>query len=278
MADQETPYLERCEILRELQMRLASEWRGLTEPEWHGDTACAGWNVAQVVAHLAFQAEFYTANLARALSGLEGPPWVFGPRGAPNYPGYRDALIGRWAKRTINDLVTEYETRSAVLVELAGRLSPDDRAKSAWFVRGAMPLSRFVDFRLFEISIHDWDIRSGIDPRAEVRPEILPTLVPTLASRLAGFAGTNPGERAPGTYRLAVARVAPVQWDIRINESGLSVQPGGSLSPEATITTEASALALVLAGRQSAADLGGAWRITGDAAKGQAFSALFRGI
>ena len=271
-------YLEVAEIVRELQQRLAGEWRRMGEGEWRGDTACAGWTAAHIAAHLAFQADFYAANLARGLADLEGPPFVFGPGGAGDYPQFRDSLIERWAAREPRDLITEFETRSSIFAELAARLAPDERGKNAWWLRGPMTVGRFLEFRLFELSIHDWDIRSGIDPRAEVRPEVLPTLIPLLETRLAQLAGPNPGQRAPGSYRLIVDRGASVQWDIQIDDSGLRVQPAGSLTPEATVTAEANALALILAGRQSAADAGAAWQVSGDPAKGQAFGQLFRGL
>jgi uncharacterized protein (TIGR03083 family) len=278
MNDRDKAYQELAEIVRELQQRLAGEWRRMTQSEWTGITACEGWTSAHIIAHLTFQADFYVSNLARALSGLEGPPFVFGPRGAEDYGQFRDGLIERWTQRAPDDLITEYETRSSILVESAARLTAEERRMNAWWMRGPMPLGRFLEFRLFELAIHDWDIRSGIDPRAEVRPEILPTLVPLLESRLAQFAGPKPGQRAPGTYRLTVERVAPVQWDIEIDEQGLRVQPGGSLKPDATLTVEPNALALVLAGRLPADQADSDWQISGDQAKGQAFGQLFRGL
>ena len=278
MNDRDKAYQETAEIVRELQLRLAAEWRQLTEGEWRGSTACAGWSVAHIVAHLAFQGDFYVSNLARALSGLEGPPFVFGPRGTEDYGPFRDGLIERWTGRVPDDLITEYETRASIFVELAARLAPEERQANAWWMRGPMPLGRFLEFRLFELSIHDWDIRSEVDPRAEVRAEILPTLVPMLDSRLAQFAGPKPGQRAPGTYRLVVERVAPVQWDIQIDDQGLRVHPGGSLKPDATLTVEPNELALVLAGRLPADQAGDAWQISGDEAKGKAFGQLFRGL
>lgn len=275
---QRDSFLETAEIVRELQQRLATEWRGLTEAEWRGETACTGWTVAHVAAHLAFQADFYASNMSRGLQQLDGPPFVFGPRGAEEYPGFRDGLIDRWTQRTKEDLATEFETRGAVFVELAARLTPAERQMKSWWLRGSMLLGQFLSFRLFELSIHDWDIRSGVDPRAAVRPEILPTLIPLLETRLAQFAGPTPGERAPGTYRLTVKDVAPVDWTITIDDRGLRVAGGGSGRADATITANPSTLALVLAGRQAADQAGKEWQVAGDAAKGAAFGRLFRGF
>jgi uncharacterized protein (TIGR03083 family) len=52
----------------------------LTSTDWHTPSACARWEVRNVVAHLANQGEFYADAITRSLQGDPSPP---GGRPAP---------------------------------------------------------------------------------------------------------------------------------------------------------------------------------------------------
>src|SRR5262252_6571603 len=46
----------------------------LSADAWHHPSACAGWDVGDVVAHLAFGAAFYASTVARGVQGDTAPP------------------------------------------------------------------------------------------------------------------------------------------------------------------------------------------------------------
>jgi len=46
----------------------------LSAEAWHHPSACAGWEVCDVVAHLALGATFYASTVARGVQGDTAPP------------------------------------------------------------------------------------------------------------------------------------------------------------------------------------------------------------
>ena len=46
----------------------------LDERAWSQDSACAGWKVGDVAAHLAIASETWASSLTRAVAGDAGPP------------------------------------------------------------------------------------------------------------------------------------------------------------------------------------------------------------
>lgn len=135
--------------------RLLATADGLRDDEWPGQTECAGWSRAHVLAHLALNAEALTG----AVRGLRDG------QATPMYPSQtvRDADIETLALQpaaTIRDrLRTSAEAFAAGLDDLSTVASGADFERTPGGQR--MLAHRVPLLRLREVEIHHADLRAG---------------------------------------------------------------------------------------------------------------------
>jgi hypothetical protein len=61
-------------LINECSQRLGDFLAGLDEQSWSQDSACDGWKVGDVVAHLTLSGETWAGSLTRAVAGDADPP------------------------------------------------------------------------------------------------------------------------------------------------------------------------------------------------------------
>src|SRR5690349_9896541 len=106
----------------------------LSADAWHHPSACAGWEVGDVVAHLALGAEFYASTVARGVQGDTAPP-----AGAP-LPGAANAQRAIAHREHLGDqLLATFTGRTAHFYHLLQRLSPQDWEKPCYHPLGLCP-------------------------------------------------------------------------------------------------------------------------------------------
>ena len=66
--------VDRVKLLQPESMRLKQYLRALPREAWYQPSACAQWQVQDVVAHLAGAAEAYSALISRGVQGDTAPP------------------------------------------------------------------------------------------------------------------------------------------------------------------------------------------------------------
>ena len=102
--------------------------------------------------------------------------------------------------------------------------------------------------RLFELAIHDWDIRIVDDPKASLRNNLLTPLLRALPFMHVRFLNHRPAAAAPdGAYRFVPEEAVP--WTISINR-GIADLVEDSQS-RAEVTGQGEALILQTTGRKT---------------------------
>ena len=107
-----------------------------------------------------------------------------------------------------------YDAADDQLKRLLAGLSPEDRAKPCYHPGGVIPAQHFIDLWLKELAVHEWDIRSRLEPNAPLSPASLPAIMTTITDSIASGSipwAFWPGPRlaAPVRYRFVVTGPVP---------------------------------------------------------------------
>jgi uncharacterized protein (TIGR03083 family) len=217
----------------------------LSADAWHHPSACAGWEVCDVVGHLALGAEFYASTVARGVQGDTAPP-----AGAP-LPGVRNAQRAiAYRERLGDQLLATFTGRTAQFYQLLQRLGPQDWEKPCYHPFGLRPAQRFITMRLIELAMHAWDIQSALDPTAVLFPDSLPVFmegVPGIVSRLR----VQPDARrlVPLRCHFTVTGAVPSQYDMLMTTDQVQMEPGGATAADVTCRCDTETFVLLMYGR-----------------------------
>jgi uncharacterized protein (TIGR03083 family) len=261
--------------------RLGDYLAGLDASAWSRDSACDGWVIGDVVAHLAGGAATWANSINRAVAGDSDPPegqefMAPGDRGSET--------IGQAARSSHQQfgmqLMENFRTGYAGLAQVLSGLKADDWDKPCFHRRGPMPIQDFVSLRLQELAIHGWDIRSGLDQTANVSEEALPVLTGRVPRWLNN--AFTPGLRlpAPVRYRFDISSPVPVQEDILVTRDSFSIQPISRGPADVTFRCNTGNYILLIYGRLSPQKgvANGRLTIEGSQAEADNFAAWFKGF
>ena len=253
----------------------------LTPQQWELPSACAEWQVRDVVSHLLGGAERQAESMARGRGGDSNPPAGF----VPPEPA---ALSATNAQRDIdrrNQLAGRYlEAFDASYEKLHGEF--DGFGEGSWDTlcwhvrRGAMTAASYVELRIQELAIHDWDIRSVIQPGAGLDPDSVPVLL-DMSPRWLGMC-FRPSARLPRPVAYGFNVESAQYW---MNVTGDAFEMGPASPHEAsqadlTLYATAEQFLLFTYGRLAAAEGISSGRLTvrGDAGHLDQFEVWFKGL
>lgn len=274
---------DEIQLLREETAKLSGYLGQLPPEQWQKQSACDRWLVGDVVAHLTGGAQLYSDSITRGLQGDTTPsPGRPTPGSLPrDMFGQAIADLAVSSRQSLGDQLLEmFNATSERLVHLFEAMSPDGWDKKCYHPVSLFPARSFVNLRLFELTFHGWDIRSGVEGQSILSLEPLPVIVPMiaeLADRLVK-ADLELGHTATIRFRLtgAVSR----NYDLSADASGARVGPAGSPMPDATIRCDAGHFALLMTGRLDfdAGVADGSLVLEGSSALHAEFASWFKGV
>jgi len=277
-----TAMTEMIELIRAEASQLQDFLAGLSPEEWSRLSACAGWTVGDVVAHLTQGAWTWGEAITRARASDFNPP----PGQPPLRPGERgstataqraiDFRQGMGEDALLHAFVDGYQQLHQVLVGLQA----EDWDKPCFHRRGVLPTRDYVGLRLQELTIHGWDIRSAFDEAATVSECPLPVLVGLAQRWLSNTFRPTPSLSAPVRYRFDVSDPAPVRQDILVSQDRFQIEPVTDSGADVTFCCHTGDYILLVYGRlplDRAVDTG---RLELEGNRGQAllFNTLFQGV
>ena len=283
-----TMHENRVKVLRSEMERVQGYLGGLPEAAWTQQSACVLWQVRHVVAHVGGVSEFYATTVAR---GLQGD--ISAPEGRPDPGTATGASSGeRIAQGAIAnaEMLGDYllsnlkEWDSQLAAVLAG-LVPENLETPCYHPGGIVPAGNFIDLRLKELALHEWDIRSALEPEAGLSHECLPSIMILLANSLAS--GSLPWAFWPGPslsnpvrYRFDVSRPVPISVDIAVSGDKVRLEDTGESHPDVTFRCDTETFLLLTNGRlaPSAAIAAGRLEVEGDSQVADDFGRWFKGI
>ena len=217
----------------------------LSAEAWHHPSACAGWEVCDVVAHLALGATFYASTVARGVQGDTAPP-----AGAP-LPGVANPQRAiAYRERLGDQVLATFTGRTTHFYQLLQSLSPQDWEKPCYHPLGLRPAQQFITMRLIELAMHAWDIQSALDPTAALFPDSLPVFmerVPGIVSLLR----MQPDVRRLGPLRcrFTVTGAVPSQYDLLMTADQVRVESSGATAADVTCRCDTETFVLLMYGR-----------------------------
>ena len=123
---------------------------GLSKDAWGRQSACNEWRVADVVAHLVGNAEFYAGTVARGMRGESSPP-EGRPKAGTGHPSISAASLAKSSiatrERLGDKLLETYLEKDNHVIKLLTGLNPEDQAKPCYHPGSIVPAGNFVDLR-----------------------------------------------------------------------------------------------------------------------------------
>ncbi len=270
--------------------RLQQYLTALPADAWTKPSACALWDIRDVVAHLSGIAHGYTDRITRGLRGDTSPsagfpaPHIFTTLSGEERRQRATALAqGPIAlrERLGNDLLSVFGQAWDQFHHCIVTLTAHDWHQPCYHSCGLIPVHAVVHAGVFELAIHGWDIRSALEPPAHLSPDALTVMPDYFAACLHWF--FLPGARLPTPlrYRFAFTGTLNSTWDMVMEGDQAHMGPAvDATTANATFRCDGETFALMMCGRMGFDAALGDKRIipTGDMAVTQAFKQWFQGV
>ena len=221
---------------------------GLSPADWRTPSACEGWEVGEVVAHLASGTGMW-AELIPAMvrgEGAAGADWSL-----PN-PSRHDQVRADSVERrkTVGDegLARELAANAARLIEVLSSLTDEDADKSspgAWGGQGNVRTT--AGTIVGEVIFHRWDMESRVRPDAHLPAEAFPAIMGYVAG-WRGFGFQKRALPAPIHYRWRLT-APPSTWDVLVKGDSFEHLRGADHEPDVVFETDTEAYILAGVGR-----------------------------
>ncbi len=239
--------------------------RGMNEKEWKRPTCCTGWSAADVVAHMTLGARFYAHVIPAGSEGVLEMP--FGARGQKEFWNYRDRIGKELAGLSGGERVDAFEIAVKNLQAVFEAIRPEDMDKEAWHWMCPCPIHSYPGQRLYELILHDWDIRN--DPESGLHPDPLGMATDILDFRLPFFYNLIPDPSLSGSFRFETENPRRI-WGLGIENNRATGIPAEGDAFDVRLLSSASDLLLLTTGRASLSGKikAGGLVIEGDRARG----------
>lgn len=281
-------FADRVQVLQAESERIKEYFHALPHTALTQASACSAWQVQDVIAHLIGVAETYANSITRGLQGDSNPPPGRLPAGQStgSSAATRIAQGSIAARQALGDtLFTAYDAANDRLNALIAGLTPEQRDLPCYHPGGIVPAQNFMDLRLKELAVHEWDVRAGLEPQAQLVPASIPAILTTISESIASGSlrwafWTGPQRETPVRYRFVVTGPGPRQSDIVVDGTSLHMEDAGGTTAQATLHCDAATYVLLIYGRPhlEAALASGQVRLEGDRDLALAFGQWFRGI
>ena len=244
--------------------RLLEYFKGLTPSDWQTQSACDAWNNADVVAHMTMAVDMFSGNIERGANGDSSPPEGMGPPEEFDLAGRMAANAARAVamRESLGDtLVQAFSANCDRLNALLSRMAPDDWDKQCYHPASYLSVRRYLILRLAEMSVHEWDIRSRLEPSAKLPDAVTPTLMELLPGFVVGRL-FQPGAAIEQPSRFRFNLTDGTSYDIVAGGGELRMEDSASAAADVTFTCSGSTFALLAYGRFTVDEAAAAGNIT----------------
>ncbi len=247
---------------------------------WNQPSACEGWTVADVVAHL--NGQDFASRVTRGLEGDASPP-----EGSPSVEDHDEdrfaenifqrALSNR--ERFGENLLGSLIQRLDESVQVFHTVGPEDWDKPCYWPPGPEPVRTMLDMRIGELTMHVWDIRYTIDGYYHLSGDSVNVLIDTVGRAVRR--AFRPDDSVDGQIRYRFEMKTPITAtaDIVVAAQGTHVEPASAVAADVTFRCDGETYVLVMYGRLSPEDAMAQGRLTfqGDSELAGSFGRRFKG-
>ena len=281
-------FTDHVKVLQAESERIKQYLRALPLEALSKPSACTQWQVQDVIAHLVGVAETYANSVSRGLQGETGPLPGRLPAGQATAATSAEGIAQRSiaARQTLGDqLLATFDAANDRLNSLLAGLEPEQRETPCYHSGGIVKAQNFIDLRLKELAVHEWDIRAALEPEAHVSPASIPAIMTTISESIASGSlrwafWSGPYLTTPVRYHFVVTGLGPSKPDIVVEGNTLRMEDAGDTPARVTIRCNTETYVLLVYGRLGleAALASGRLMIEGDRELALAFGRWFRGI
>jgi uncharacterized protein (TIGR03083 family) len=252
---------------------------GLSPAAWQSSSACDQWQVADVLAHLAPQANHLCVVIARGLQGDISPPAGVTPMNAHTNAQTAIADRERLGDQLLATFIAGYERLHTLLTGLG----PQDWESACFYPSGLSTVAELLNLYITELTVHGWDMRSPLEPHFHLSVACLPTVIDTafrpVRSVFRPEAHRYPNRGRPIRHRFLLAAPAETSTDIIVDRDGGHIEPGSQAEADVIFRCDPETYVLVIFGRLTLAEAMADGRVVsaGDQGLAMAFGQSFRG-
>ena len=281
-------YTDKLAILQAESERITQYLTQLPPAAWNQPSACGQWQIQDVVAHLVGVAEFYADNISRGLQGDTAPPPGRPPAGSITATMAATGVAQRAiaARETLGaQLLATFRATNEHLCRLLADLHPDEQLKPCYHPGGITRAHQFIDLRLKELALHEWDIRTQLEPNTQLATASYPAIIRLIDDSIASGSlrwGFSAGEQLskPVRYRFEITGPTPYQTDLVVTGDTAQQETVGADQIDVTFQCDTETFVLLVYGRLplDVAMHEGQLTTEGDRELAAAFTQWFKGI
>ena len=246
-----TDEARREEIARAAQ-RLEAFLQTLNPDDMARQSACEGWTVADVVAHLVERGDPIPDQIERGLAGDISP--TPGISTAPPVSEDQFRLdLDRSAvalRRELGDrLLEEFARQNRELDRVLSLVQPCDWDKQCYHRLRPETVRAKTDIRIAELAMHEWDIHWAFDRNAALAEDSLPGLVSASGRAVRRAFRPDPARTRPVRYRFDLTGPAATTVDVVLAPEGAGFEIAASPQPDVVFNCSAATYSMVIFGR-----------------------------
>ena len=243
--------VERVEVLRQEVAAFKERIAALSPEDWDRPSACDGWSVADVVAHLSGQA--FALNVSRGLQGDYSPPAGATPVTEHN----EDEFARNIFQRAFNTRAEFGDRLQEVLfqrldeaVDLFDTVEEGQWDNLCYWPPGPEPVHTMLDMRISELTMHAWDVCSQFDPDYRLSDGSVRVLMDTVNRAARRAFRPDPTIPAPQVYRFIIEDPVSAVFELEIaNEETFFRLGEGGEQADAVFRCDGETFVMVMYGR-----------------------------
>ena len=254
---------DRAALVSSESARLLEYFKSLSPTDWQTQSACDAWSNADVVAHLIMAVDNFSGNIERGVRGDSSSP-----DGLPPQDTDMAARMAANATRAVamreslgDSLVDAFAQNCERLDTLLAGMGPDDWEKPCYHAAAILTVSRYLNLRLTEMVVHEWDIRSRLEPSAKVPDDVVPAVLELLPGFVVGRL-FQPGANIASASRFRFNLTDGGNYDIVAGGGELRMEGSTGDAADVTFICDASTFSLLAYGRFSVEEAVAAGSIT----------------
>ena len=246
---------QRVELVKSESQRIQQYLEARSKEDLTRISACDAWEVRDVVAHLTASVDLYDATISRGIKGDSTPPEGLSSAGVSSLMTRLEENTQRVIdfRQNIGDqLLTTFTERCEDLTRLLEGLAGRDWEKLCYHPGKVISVAAYVDLRLAELAIHEWDIRSKLDASAQLSRQCLPAVMDLMPAFVVGTL-FRPGSMQTETirFRFELTGLVPGNHDIVVENGNVHMESTGETTASVTFKCDTETFVLLAYGRTS---------------------------
>ncbi|MDA1127531.1 MAG: maleylpyruvate isomerase family mycothiol-dependent enzyme [Chloroflexi bacterium] len=246
--------VEKVALVSKESARIGEYLKTLSRDGWSTESACGAWQVSDVVAHLTGAVERFGPNILRGVAGDASAPEGLPAAGVGDMEARlrANAQVAIDFRESLGDgVLTAYNHGSVKFDEYLSGLVEADKDKPCYHAAGTISVETYLNLRITELIVHEWDFRSRLDPAAVLSPDSLPAIMEMFPVFVVGRL-FHPGSSlpAPSRFRFELTGAVPGSHDIVAGGGEKALMESASdKRPDAILGCDTQTFVLLVYGR-----------------------------